>query len=131
MKSIGIEFKIVAAVAALVASMGMAQAQSSGGGTGAAGSTTSTPAGSNMTQPSTTTSGAMSSGSGMKKKGSSSAQDCRDHANTATGQKRNDTPQNADTDKTCSDMMSKSSMKKSKKSMTGATTGQPAPATSN
>jgi hypothetical protein len=122
MKSIGIEIKLVATVAALVASMGMAQAQSSGGGAGAAGSTAS---------------GARSTGmsndmsNGMSKKSSSAAQDCRDHANTATGQKRNDTPQNADTDKTCADMMNKSDMKKSKKSMTGGTSGQPAPATSN
>jgi hypothetical protein len=118
MKSIGIEIKLVATVAALVASMGIAQAQSSGGGAGAAGSTAS---------------GARSTGmsNGMSKKSSSAAQDCRDHANTATGQKRNDTPQNADTDKTCADMMNKSDMKKSKKSMTGGTSGQPAPATSN
>jgi hypothetical protein len=135
MKSTGTQRKIIAAVVAAVASIGMAQAQSSGGGTGAAGSSTSTPSGTNMPQPGTSTGsksskmtgGAEGTNSGTSKKANASAQDCRDHANTATGQKRNDTPQNADTDKTCGDM-NDSSMSKSKKSTSGATTGQPAPA---
>jgi hypothetical protein len=145
MTLISIESKAAIALVALVASIGMAHAQgsgggtgaaggSNGGGTGAAGSGTSTPSGTNIAQPNAST-GSMSTGksgttdrttNGMSKKGNPAAQDCREHANSATVQKRNGAPGNADSGNACGDM--NNSNMKGNKSTSGATTGQPMPA---